>query len=189
MAVKEINLVPSTAVKEHKAKEFRHTTNLVAFAFIGVLILASVGVTVLSIVTNRQRTAVDEAIKAEQRKITSFGNVESDAARLQRKINSLSSIIGDRSQYSQLLEILSESTPEGVTVVDLVASTSKKVDVSGEAQSYVALARFLLGVLDPEVGGQLFNEADLTSVSLDDKTRKARFVVTLYLREGALDLE
>jgi len=185
MATKEIELMPAEVRAEKRKRETKRLAILVSIAFL--IISASLTATVLAFYTvlltevNLTKRAVD----AEEKKITSFEETENLAERVYRKAMAIEGVFKSRDNYSILFEVLAEILPQDVTISNL-SVTKNTISVSGTAKSYVAVAKFLLIVVEPEKGGKLFEKADLTSVSLDSKSGEARFAARLDLKMDIL---
>lgn len=185
MASKEIELMPAEIRAEKRKKETKRIAILVSIAFL--IISASLTAAVLAFYTVllAELNSTKKAIETEKRKVETFKDTEIMAQRVQSKAEAIGSLLKAKNYYSTLFRTLSEVSPQDVTISNL-SVTGGGVNVSGTAKSYIAVAKFLLVVVDPEKGGKLFDKAELTSVSLDDKSGEARFAVTLSLIKGSL---
>lgn len=183
---KDINLLPKELVVKRKQQEQKKTINLLAVAFFLVSLVLSFSVFLYSIFLSQSVKGVAAAVNKEEQKVRDLNLLEEDARRLEAKSSALFTILKSKKKYSYLLEVLANSAPAGVRVTSLVTAVTGEVQVSGLADSYVILSRFLLNILDPQIGGVIFSSADLNSVNLDERVGGARFLATLYLKEGSL---
>lgn len=187
MATKEIELMPAEIRAEKRKKETKRIAILVSIAFL--IISASLTAAVLAFYTVllAELNSTKKSIETEKRKVETFKDTEIMAGRVHGKAEAIGTLLKAKNYYSTLFRTLSEVSPQDVTISNLsVTGGGGSVSVSGTAKSYIAVAKFLLVVVDPEKGGKLFDKAELTSVSLDDKSGEARFAVTLSLIKGAL---
>jgi len=182
----DINLIPTELRDQRKVEEVRKTFN---FAGLGILIVLAVA----SILVFGYRLKLDADLKnneklvtREQEKIRDLSGIEQDARRLKAKSEAADKIFQNQNRFSILLDNLAESTPQDVTVTNFSTIEAGKVGISGNAQSYNSLANFILTALDQNYGGKIFNGADLTSVSLDEVTGRARFAMVFYLKSNVL---
>lgn len=185
----DINLIPSELRQQKKTEEIRKSFN---FAGLGIFVfLAIISALVLSyrLKLKVDLDSYDKSITREQEKIKDLSSVEQDGNRLKVKSEAATKILKNRSLFSILLDTLSESVPQQVTITNFSTVGENKLGVTGSAQSYISLANFILTALDPSFGGKTFNGADLTSVSLDETTGRAKFSLVLYLKSNSLTRE
>lgn len=182
----DINLIPVELRDQRKNEEVRKSFNFLGLGFFVILAIISVAFFGYRIKLNRDLVSGDKSIKREQEKIKDLTTIEQDSRRLKIKSDTVSKIIKNQNRYSVLLDTLAESTPKDVTITNFSTVGENKVGISGSAQSYVSLANFILTSMDPSFGGKIFNGADLTSVSLDEVTGRAKFTLVFYLKSGVL---
>lgn len=183
---RDINLLPQDLTDERKRLGRRKHVGVVGYFFLGFCLLLTLIVTAYTFILDRSLSALNKDLTKEADKITSYQALEEDAVRLEIKTEALSDIIITEKSYSLLLDVISRCSPQGFKISSLVASTTGEIQVSGLADSYVILSRFLINSLDPVQGGALFSSADLNSVNLDEKAGGARFLMTLYLKPNSL---
>lgn len=182
----DINLIPTELQQQRRVEEVRRSFNFVSLAFFIVLAVVSLAVFAYRVKLGANLSNMEKLVKSEQGKIRDLSSLEEDARRLKTKAEAIGQIIKGQSHFSVLLDNLAESTPADVSVVNLSTIATDKIGVSGSAQSYVSLANFILTALDPNFGGKIFSGADLTSVSLDESSGRARFALILYLKSKSL---
>lgn len=186
MAKLDINLVPQEITKQFRIKERRRSFNFLGIAAFGVILFLTGALLLVRITLNRSHRSLLVLKQQEERKIKDLQVVEGKALELERKVTSLGSIFEERRHYSYLLDVLSESTPEGVIATSLAVGLGSEIGLEGEADSYVALAKFLVSLLEEDLGGKLFSQMELKAAGLDERTGKIRFTLTLNLKEGGL---
>lgn len=186
MERKDINLLPQELVVRRRAQGQKKTISFLSAAFFVVSLGLSALVFLYTFFVSQSVKRVRAAVSQQEQKISNLQLLEEDARRLEVKSNALYSILKSKKKYSYLLEVLSKAAPSGIRITSLVTAPNGEVQVAGLADSYVVLSRFLLNVLDPEIGGVVFGAADLNSVNLDERVGGARFLTTFYLKEGSL---
>lgn len=184
---KDINLLPGEITQERKRKERKKSFNLIAYVFLGACIFISSIFFIYHFFQNRTLQSLISASRGEEQKIKDLRAIEEEAVRLEVKNTALSGILKLQKKYSFLLEMISKSAPTGLKINSLVSSLADDVQVSGVADSYAILSRFLINTIDPEMGGVIFTAADLNSVNLDERVGGARFLMTLYIKKGSLE--
>lgn len=185
----DINLIPTELQQQKKIEEVKKSFNYLGLGLFLVLGLLSVSFFTYRIKLKSDGDSLDRQIKREQEKIADLTNIEQDARRLKVKSEVIGKVFKNQNRYSFLLDTLSESTPREVTITNFSTSGESKINLSGTAFSYVSLANFILTALDPSFGGKIFNGADLTSVSLDDISGKAKFTLVFYIKSNVLSKE
>jgi Tfp pilus assembly protein PilN len=186
MERRDINLLPKELVVRRRQQEQKKAVNFLAAAFFVVSLGISTAFFLYLFFLSQSTKSVVAAVSKEEQKIANLRLLEEDARRLEVKSSALYSILKSKKKYSYLLEILAKAAPAGVRVTSLVTAPSGEIQVAGLADSYVILSRFLLNILDPQIGGEIFAAADLNSVNLDERVGGARFLTTFYLKEGSL---
>ncbi|MCG2685801.1 PilN domain-containing protein [Candidatus Parcubacteria bacterium] len=180
----DINLMPQEVLKTRRTARGTRAFTVVS---IGIFIFCMLGaVAAFGYETFLLRT-ISNFQNLSQREITeiqSLEPVERAALILEQKSDILTKVFRERSFYSKLLERLSLEVPQDVVITDLAVVNPTQVGVSGEAQSYVALSKFLRALTSSEE--DIFDSAVLSSVSLDSQSGKAKFALSVYLVEGAL---
>lgn len=184
---KDINLLPSEITKERKRKQQKKSFNIIAYIFLGACVLVSGIIFLYHYFQVRTLQSLVSASKNEEQKIKDLRAIEEEGLRLEVKNTALGDILKLQKKYSYLLEMISKSAPTGLKINSLVSSVASDVQVSGVADSYAILSRFLINTIDPEMGGAIFTAADLNSVNLDERVGGARFLMTLYIKKGSLE--
>ena len=182
----DINLIPTELRDQRKVEEVRKTFNFAGLGILIVLAVASLLVFGYRLKLDSDLENNEKLVTREQEKIRDLSGIEQDARRLKAKSEAADKIFQNQNRFSILLDNLAESTPQDVTVTNFSTIEAGKVGISGNAQSYNSLANFILTALDQNYGGKIFNGADLTSVSLDEVTGRARFAMVFYLKSNVL---
>lgn len=186
MPKEDITLLPEELQEEKRKEGQRRTLNLVAIGVFLAAVLALSGVLSYYFWVKSQVNAVKKQVAAEEEKILSLGEIEHSARSVEAKAKALSKIFEERNSYSILLDTLTKTTPQDISIENFSVTGAEKVSLSGTALNYVSLAKFLSAAVDKEKGGVLFAEAELTSVSLDRQTGTVDFNLNLILKEGGL---
>jgi len=132
-------------------------------------------------------TSLEEAVGEQTSKVVAFAETEEMVLGLAAKSAVLRKIFTERDYFSLLLEAMEKSTPPGLTVTGLSARRDEaRVTISGETLGYVELADFLKNLVNVNLGGTLFTEAALTSVTLDPASGKVDFVAEVTMRRNGL---
>ncbi len=181
-----INLIPRELKKEFRVREVRKSVNIAGAIILGLSLISAGSLVIAGSMLRRSYNDILAKTKNEEQKIIDMRSLEQDADRLETKINALQNIMKGRKRYSYLLRILSDSTPEGIKVSALTAGLGNDITLAGTADNYITLAKFLLGLIDPDLGGRLFLSVDLSSVSLDERVGLARFLISVKLKEGEM---
>lgn len=184
---KDINLLPGEITQERKRKQQKKSFNIIAYIFLGVCVFISTIIFLYHFFQVRTLESLVSASKNEEQKIKDLRAIEEEGLRLEIKNTALGDILKLQKKYSYLLEMISKSAPTGLKINSLVSSVADDVQVSGVADSYAILSRFLINTIDPEMGGEIFTAADLNSVNLDERVGGARFLMTLYIKKGSLE--
>lgn len=177
MERKEIELIPKEVEATRERERKIRISRLVGFGFLGLsvlilaLLLSLIGIQTVTVNSIRRQ------ISEKETRIGELATTEEKVVALTGKSDAMTQIFGGRSYYSILLEALEESIPSGVGVTGFSAGeTEATVGLSGETQSYIDLAKFLENLVDSEMGGSVFSQVALTSVTFDPATEKAEFV-------------
>lgn len=182
----DINLIPTELQQQRRIEEVKKSFNFAGVSVFIVLSVISLAVFVYRLKLGADLSSTGNLIRREQGKIKDLSSVEQSAQSLKVKSEAISKILKGESRFSTLLDNLAESTPKDVVISNFSTIADNKVGVSGNAQSYVSLANFILTALDPNFGGKIFSGADLTSVSLDESTGRAKFAMVFYLKSNIL---
>lgn len=174
---KEIELIPKEVEATRERERKIRTSRLVGFGFLGLsvlilaLLLSLIGAQTVMVSSIRRQISEKEA------RIGELAATEDKVVALTDKSNAMTQIFSGKSYYSVLLEALQKSIPSGVEVTGVSASeTEATVGLSGETQSYIDLAKFLENLVDSAMGGSIFTQVALSSVSFDPTTERAQFV-------------
>lgn len=186
MARKDINLLPTELREQKKTEKVKSSLgnlSLISLVIVGIISFVTSAVLINLKLTEDQLTK--EAVRLEG-KIKDLTIVESEASRLESKLFSIGKIIEQGNRYSILLSSVSKSSPDEITLTSLTTFGENKVSLSGTVQSYLVLSKFVTSLMDPGLGGKVFNNVDLTGASLDEVTGKIRFSMILYLKDKSL---
>ncbi len=176
--MQSINLIPQQEVTEQtKEKAVKVSTWFSIFMLIVVGGVAGYFV-YKTMDLKKQTTTVESEISALRQQITSQSEVEISARNLDKKYSTLKDLFANRILYSLLSKELQARTPEGVTIESITLQKGTKINVSGSANNYIAIANFTNNLVSSEFKDgdptlkTLFKTVTLNSVSLE-KTRNA----------------
>lgn len=182
-----IDLIPiEEKVRRSKEKARKIALGLAVFLFIaggaitGYLVYYSNS---LDQIINEKTLAVDE----KKKKISDKSALEILVRNLDTKQKSLTDILSKRVYYSKLLEELSSRVPGAVSINSLDSSSPTQLNISGSANDYVALAKFLNSLANPTLStssanskeNNMFKSVAINSVTLDPITANAKFSLSL----------
>jgi len=181
----DINLMPQEVLKTRRTARGTRAFTVVSvgifiFCMLGTVFVFGYETFLLRAISNFQNLSQQEIAE-----IKSLEPIEKMARILDQKSSILTKVFRGRSFYSKLLEKLSLEVPQDVVITDLVVVNPTQVGVSGEARSYIALSKFLRALTASEE--DIFDSAVLSSVSLESQSGKAKFALSVYLVEDALN--
>lgn len=182
----DVNLLPEQVKKERKTTKVFHKVTLVSVVIFSLLLLLSLGIFLYSSNLQSNEKKLDSQIKKELTKLESFSFIEELAQKISVRSTQLNQILSTRSNYSILLREISNITPPQISIETLTSDSARKVTISGEAQGYIDLAKFLEAVANSSKEGGKFSSVTLNSVSLDRQTGVAKFSLSIFLEKGAL---
>ena len=188
MPKQDISLLPEELQEEKRKEGRKRTFNLVGIGAFSVAVLMLSGVLSYYFWVKSQVDTTRKKVAAEEEKILSLGEIERSARLVEEKADALNKIFTERNSYSILLDTLTKTTPQDISIQNFSITGVEKLSLSGTALNYVSLAKFLSAAVDAEKGGVLFSEAELTSVSLDRQTGTVKFNLNLILKEDGLRL-
>lgn len=177
-----INLIP----KEERVQQTK--TKVVKFSTIlSIIILVIVGGVggffYYRAYTVRQELKQKEDNIADLRaQINQLVDIEINARNLFKKTNTLREIFDSRLYYSNMLEELEKSIPEGISVISFGINKDNQVSISGEAQTYNDVQDFSNRLLE----SPLFTEVSLNSVGLENTEDKINFFILVSYNEEEL---
>jgi Tfp pilus assembly protein PilN len=178
--MQSINLIPQQEVQEQtKEKAVKVST------WFSILMLVVVGGIAGYYVFRTQSIKsqlnnVNDEITSLRQDITGMSEVEIYARNLDKKYNTLKEMFATRPMYSLLSKELEDRLPEGVKIEALTLQKGAKLNITGNADNYIAIAAFTNNLVnnDYDKGNStlkaLFKTVVLNSVSLE----KARNVVS-----------
>lgn len=188
MEKREIELIPREIEEAEREKKGLRAVRLIGFGVLGLSILA---VALLSSVVGGQMLLAKNLqgkISEKEAKIDELAATEEKVTALADKSGALTQIFRERRYYSILFEALAGSIPMGIEVTGVSAEAAKTVvGLSGETQSYLDLAKFLENLVDPALGGSVFAEVALTSVTFDPNKGVAQFAAEVTVLEASLE--
>lgn len=183
----DINLIPTELQEQRKLEEVRKSFNFAGLGFLVLVVLVSLVFLFYRLKLKNDQDNLERQITREQERIRDLSAIEQDANRLKAKSDIINKIFKSQNRFSTLMDRLSESTPQDVTITNFSTFGDNKVSLSGNSSSYVSLANFITTSLDQSFGGKVFNGADLTSVSLDELTGRAKFTLIFYIKSNVLN--
>jgi len=181
-----IELIP----KEVRAVKTRtlliRSLRLGGFVLLGAVVLVTVGLLAAVQAQTAALEDVQQQVAVEEAKLADLSEVEAKVTGLAAKSAVVGYVFEHRKYYSLLLEALSKSTPDGVTVTGLSVSQGDEIGLTGEVMSYTHLANFLRDLVDPEKGGSLFTEVGLASVTFNPVEGTAQFAANVTMARNGL---
>lgn len=183
-----INLLPLKVAKKQKTVRLVGKANYAGSILFSIFLLVAAGLGGYLFLLGRSLTSLTSQSDLLKVEINARSHLEQISDKLSAKSAALITVFNERQRFSYLLEVFSSVIPQGVTVTEFsTEGEEEKLAVSGTANDYPDLSRFLESAVSPETkGGDVFSQVDLTSVSLDDRTGKARFSVKITLKKDAL---
>lgn len=180
-----INLIPqSEIVEQTKEKVIKFSTLL------SILLLVLVGGVAAYFYYSTNKTkkeifAKQISIEKYQEKIQGLSDIEVTARNLEGRFKKLDDLFSSRVKYSLLLRELKIRTSNAVVIQNLSFGLNNTLNVTGEGDDYIALAKFIKNVSDPKFSsasagmGGLFTGVTLNTVSLENRTNKAQFFIVI----------
>lgn len=187
-----INLLPQKISKQQRTARVVTKATSIGFIVCAVLVVIAFGLGIYRFFLGRHLASLEEQATSLETTILSKAELEEISDKLSNKSGALSLIFSTRDRYSYLIETFINMIPQGVYFSDFSVgsnggiSTNWSVNVSGTALSYISLSEFLRIIPSPEGGGDVFESAKLSSVSLDDNSGKIRFAILLGIKQNAL---
>jgi len=191
--MENINLIPQEEVQyQVKKKAVRSGTifflvlTIVAFGISAYLYRESANI-------SAQLEDTDNQIESQRTKIKAMSSTEVLLRNLDKKYNSIISVISSRLHYSRLLSELKARQPEGV-ITETVDVKDGTVNYTGNADNYILIANFINSLLNKEFTGgdpllkELFTEVKLNSVTLDQNKNTVRFFIIINYDSSKLKL-
>jgi len=183
----DVDLLPKNLKVERKRVKIFHKLNIVSISIFVLLLITSLVIHFYSVSLTNKDTGLQSDIKKELTKIESFSFIEELSQDIFVRYSNAKSIFNTRSNYSLLLESITHITPPQVKIDTLISNSPNKATLTGEAQGYIDLAKFLGAVAEQaEKDEGIFIGVSLNSVSLDKQTGVAKFSLSLVIKKGAL---
>ena len=187
-----INLIPQEEVQEQiKVRLVKFSTIISILIF---LVVGGIAGYYFYLTHNlkTQITALDTEIDGYRKDITALSDIEVIARNLDKKYSALKALFAKRIYYSMLVQELYSRKPASVKFDTLTTREDTKLNISGDADSYIAVSDFTNNLLNEDfVGGdealkKLFTSVTLNSVSLDSKDNRVSFSVVLQFNKELL---
>ena len=143
----------------------------------------SIGVVIFRLFLQRELSQLAEEITAERQQIESRQDIELKLRDLGNRADVVSTILSERKHYSRLLEKLTNLLPEEVNFARLQLRSLEAASLSGNAFSYIDLARFIEAIQEDE---EMLDGLQLRSVNLDAQTGRVSFDLDINIKEDSL---
>ena len=117
--------------------------------------------------------------------IQNQSQIEIIARNLESKYKALNSILTDRLYYSLLLKEVQARLPQTVVIEDFSITQGNAINISGTAETYIAIAEFINALTNKEfVGGvtgleKLFTSVSLNTVTTESNVSKIKFFIVV----------
>ncbi len=157
----------------------------ISLVILGVFLLLTTSLVLYVWLQNRQIDKIHQAINKETTTVRSLAEIEVLGRTASARLEEIQKILKNNSHYSILLERIAQKVPPGVVVTDLTVIGPDRVSLSGEADGYLVIAKFVKAVSLGEEGS-IFKGVVVPEVKYDGQAGKARFVLDISLQEGAL---
>jgi|GEM_PF-3702020 len=185
MESSDFNLMPLEVQEARQKDKHQKTLNKGALFLFVVATIATVGVVFYEAYLQRKIAQTEQAIEQERKTLRSFQDLEVLVRNAAQRYNTLEVIYGQYPHYSLLLEKLALKVPSGVKVTDLAVISPEQVSLSGEAEGYLVIAKFVKA-LSLKEEGTIFAGVTVPRVSFDGQAGLARFSLNISLVQGAL---
>ncbi len=180
----DINLIPQAEVqKQEEVRVTKFSTIITIF-----ILFVTVGVTGYFLYTfsqlDTQNKGLSEQVTNLYAKINSQAKVEINARNLDKKYNSLTSIMDSRSYYSMLLTETKARKPDNLEIQGMDVKGGMAT-VTGKADTYIAISSFINNLLDKKftTGNpklqNLFTSVALNSVELASEDGRVKFLIVV----------
>lgn len=180
----DINLIPQAEIKERQKTKVIKRSSVIAIIFLVLVLIVGGYYYYVTDTIKNQVSALDKDIELLRSDIRSLSDVEISARNLDKKYSVLETLFGNRLKYSLLLRELDNRKPEDLQIQSLDAKPGT-MNVSGVADSYIAIANFVNNLISKDFEGgleplkEVFTSVSLNSVSLEGATGKVKFFIVV----------
>lgn len=136
----QINLLPDlrqTKLKERARRRLAGVIMSVVVAGCAAVIVLGVGITQAQ---NLQIRNLTNQIKTDQAQLSATPNIQ-DMLTVQRNMNSLSMLYGQKVQLSKFFKLLSNIDPKDVVVNHVILDSTNTLDAQGQAKTFTSASK------------------------------------------------
>ncbi|HSX39424.1 MAG TPA: PilN domain-containing protein [Candidatus Saccharimonadales bacterium] len=187
-----INLIPQQEKQEQVNVQLVEVSTVVAIAVFVVVGLIS-GYLFYQSKTIKDKIAAHEVTITDLRsQIQSKSDIEIIARNLSAKSKVLSDILSSRIYNSMLLKEFQSRLPASITIEDFSLVGNTEIDLSGSADTYITIAKFINLLTDKKfIGGDpalqnLFTSVSLNSVTAESAENRIKFFIAVTYDNKAL---
>lgn len=187
----DINLIPQSEVIEQQKTKAVKTSTVASLVILALLVLVSAYILVVTGGIKKQIKSADDSISTLRGSINELSLIEISARNLDTKFKVLNNLFTQRPRYSALLEELKVRKPAEINI-DSLDVKPEALNISGKADSYIAIAGFVNNLLNKSFEGgneklkELFTTVSLNSVSLEKSTNVVNFFIVVAFDENLL---
>ncbi len=178
----KINLIPPEIKEKAKKDAKRSVINRASIGLLGVLILVTSGVLLVSIYQSVTLQGLNTGIEQEKAEVTALKEKEAVVFFLKNRIDSINKFGLTQYTQTELFSMITGLFPEGVNLISLQIDKSDKVLIQAETKVTNALDVFFNRLTDPTT-----NDDKISSVSVDSLSKSQngiiRFSLTLNLKK------
>lgn len=185
--MQSINLIPEQEVQQQtQERAVKFSTILSIFVLVVVGGVAGYYLYTTQSIQS-QIKSVESQIGVLRSQISGMSQVEVSARNLDRKYMTLKEIFANRLLYSMLSTEIAARTPGEVKVDSLTLQKDSKLNITGQADNYIAIASFTNNLINKEFSSgdptlrELFTQVTLNSVSLEKTRNVVRFSINVDL--------
>ncbi|OGC38518.1 hypothetical protein A3K42_00795 [candidate division WWE3 bacterium RBG_13_37_7] len=187
-----INLIPQQEMQKQIETKALNVSTIVSLVVLGIVVIASIYFLVVNGGKRNQIKTLDNNIAGLRSNVSSLSSIEIVARNLDKKYKVLNSIFKDRTYYSLLMQEINSRKPDTIKLIDLISREGGKMNISGRADNYIAVADFTNKLLDGNFGGgnpqlkDLFTEVTLNSVNLENQGGGVDFSIVIQFKQERL---
>lgn len=183
----DINLIPQEEIHERQKVKAVHTSTIIAIILLVTILGATGYLYYKSTDLNSQIDSLDSEITSLRSKIGVKSQIEISARNLDKKYNTLETLMKEREYYSLLLEEMRVRKPDTLTIDSLNIRDGNKLNLNGTAENYISISNFANNLVaedfsggNPELSG-LFTSVSLNSITLEKSDNTVEYLIIVEM--------
>lgn len=164
----KINLLKRAQTSRFIEKKVRRKITLIAIISAVVFGIISISLFFFNLYISAKIKAVNQKIKTQEVKISSFSEVEAINFLISDRVSSLGKILAQDKKFDEKLEKIRGTVPSEVLISQIVLSEAS-FSLAVTAPKLSLLNQLITNLISPELGGKYFARLVLEGLGIDEK--------------------